>query len=192
MRVQLENKEQAIERLETHSKVLQQKIKTVEPRANEAEQYRIEKEKSDAEIERLKAELQAKAAKKLELAAVEHRQLGETANTVEAAPLPAEPVQTAVYADGSKESWMSAAGIPESEWGYVDSIVFRESGWNPNAVNPNGGACGLGQQLPCGKWDNYGAWNDPVAALRAQHDYVVARYGGYPQAVAFWNIHHWY
>lgn len=91
---------------------------------------------------------------------------------------------------GNKQSWLAASGIPQNEWGHVDMIVSRESGWNPNAVNPSSGACGLGQQLPCGKWA--GAWNDPVAALRAQYGYVKERYGGYPQAVAFWNANHWY
>lgn len=91
---------------------------------------------------------------------------------------------------GDKQSWLAASGIPESEWHHVDFIVNRESSWNPNAVNPTSGACGLGQQLPCGKWA--GAWNDPVAALRAQYQYVKARYGGYAQAVAFWHSNRWY
>lgn len=91
---------------------------------------------------------------------------------------------------GSKEAWMAAAGIPQNLWGYVDSIVSRESGWNPNAVNRSSGACGLGQQLPCGKWA--GAWNDPVAALIAMTGYVNARYGGWAGAVGFWNSHGWY
>lgn len=91
---------------------------------------------------------------------------------------------------GTKSDWLAASGIPADQWGYVDSIVTRESGWNPNAVNPSSGACGLGQQLPCGKWS--GAWNDPVAALVAQHGYVKDRYGSYAGAVAFWNINHWY
>jgi TolA-binding protein len=97
---------------------------------------------------------------------------------------------SAASISGTKQDWMRAAGIPESEWWAVDSIVSRESGWNPNAVNKQSGACGLGQQLPCGKWA--GAWNDPVAALKGQYGYVVARYGGYAQAVAFWNANHWY
>lgn len=103
---------------------------------------------------------------------------------------PQPVVQEAPVTAGGKTEWMAAAGIPQSEWWAVDSIVSRESGWNPNAVNPSSGACGLGQQLPCGKWA--GAWNDPVAALRAQYQYVTERYGGYAQAVAFWNINHWY
>lgn len=90
---------------------------------------------------------------------------------------------------GSKEDWMRAAGIPESVWHYVGFIVSHESSWNPNAVNPSSGACGLGQQLPCGKWA--GAWNDPVAALVAMNSYVT-RYGGWAGAHAFWVQNRWY
>lgn len=95
-------------------------------------------------------------------------------------------------AGGTKEDWMKAAGIPESDWWAVDYIVSRESGWNPSAVNPSSGACGLAQQLPCGKWDSFGPWNDPVSALTAQYSYVNARYGGYGGAYNFWTINHWY
>lgn len=110
----------------------------------------------------------------------------QPARTESAAPTAAKSASIS----GGKKDWMRAAGIPKSEWWAVDSIVKRESGWNPNAVNPSSGACGLGQQLPCGKWA--GAWNDPVAALKGQYRYVTARYGGYSQAVAFWNSNHWY
>ena len=102
---------------------------------------------------------------------------------------------------GNKETWLRASGIPENLWVYVDAIVTRESGWNPCAYYPgqsdcsaqlNGAnvACGLVQTLPCGK---AGAdWTDPVAALKWQYGYVNSRYGGYPQAVEFWNANHWY
>lgn len=113
-------------------------------------------------------------------------------------PVEQQPSVASGTASGTKEQWMAAAGIPESEWWAVDSIVSRESGWNPNAVNPSSGACGLGQQLPCGKWA--GAWNDPVAALKAQYQYVTQRYGSYAGAVHFWEVGscateygcHWY
>ena len=122
--------------------------------------------------------------------AEESLQVENSTPPIAPAPEP-EPVTEAPRAiSGSKYDWLAASGIPEDQWTYVDIIVTRESSWNPNAVNPNGGACGLGQQLPCGKWP--GAWNDPVAALRAQYQYVTERYGGYAQAVAFWNINHWY
>lgn len=135
------------------------------------------------ENESLKANLQAKKeAEQAILASVQKAPVQETVAQNKPAP--------AVQVTGDKHSWLAASGIPEAHWGYVDAIVTRESGWNPNAVNASSGACGLGQQLPCGKWA--GAWNDPVAALRAMNGYVNGRYGGWPQANAFWNANHWY
>lgn len=135
------------------------------------------------EIESLKANLQAKKEREAEQARIASEQ-----------PAPAQATQNkpapAVQVSGNKHYWLAASGIPQTHWGYVDSIVSRESSWNPNSVNKSSGACGLGQQLPCGKWP--GAWNDPVAALKAMNSYVVGRYGGWPQAVAFWNAKGWY
>lgn len=86
---------------------------------------------------------------------------------------------------GNKQTWLAASGIPEAHWWAVDSIVRGESGWNPNAVNRSSGACGLGQQLPCGKWG--GDWRDPVKALRDIESYVMGRYGSWSAAVTFRN-----
>lgn len=91
---------------------------------------------------------------------------------------------------GSKSDWLASSGIAQSQWGYVDWLVQKESGWNPNAVNASSGACGLGQQLPCGKWA--GAWNDPVAALQGMNGYVVGRYGSWANAVAHSRANGWY
>ena len=107
-----------------------------------------------------------------------------------AAEAPASTPTKQYTGGGNKDTWMAAAGIPQDQWGYVDSIVSRESGWRPDAVNPNGGACGLAQALPCSKMGPN--WSDPVVALKWQYNYVTQRYGGYPQAVAFWNANHWY
>ena len=142
-------------------------------------------EKLEQENIKLQDEIKALQAKKEEERRIANQ---NKKNLVYAAENESASVSKPVA--GNKESWLRASGIPESEWWAVDSIVSRESGWNPNAVNSSSGACGLGQQLPCGKWA--GAWNDPVAALKAQYGYVKARYGGYPQAVAFWNSNHWY
>ena len=92
---------------------------------------------------------------------------------------------------GTKTDWMSAAGIPKDDWQYVDFIVSRESGWNPNAVNRSSGACGLAQALPCAKTGCASA-SDPVCALKWQYNYVKARYGGYAGAYNFWSARHWY
>lgn len=90
---------------------------------------------------------------------------------------------------GSKDSWLAASNIPRDQWGYADWLVQKESGWNPNARNGSG-ACGLGQQLPCGKWA--GAWNDPIAGLNGMHGYVMGRYGSWEAAVAHSKARGWY
>lgn len=115
-----------------------------------------------------------------------------TSQKTYAAELPAIPAYTP---SGDKNSWLAQSGIPEDLWGYVDWIVTRESGWKPCAYNPGKNdcsayptsACGLVQQYPCHKID--ADWRDPVAALKWQYNYVNSRYGGYAQAVAYWQIH---
>lgn len=92
---------------------------------------------------------------------------------------------------GSPAEWMSASGIPESEWGYVDFIVSKESGWNPNATNSSSGACGLVQALPCTKVPG-GNGYDPIANLAWANGYATGRYGSWAQAYAFWTSNHWW
>lgn len=107
-----------------------------------------------------------------------------------------EPAPVAVAAapphytgGGSPAEWMAAAGIPESEWGYVDAIISRESGWNPNATNSSSGACGLAQAYPCEKLPNA---YDPVVSLVWANGYANGRYGSWAQAYAFWQENHWW
>lgn len=90
---------------------------------------------------------------------------------------------------GSHTDWMSEAGIPESDWGYVDHIISHESGWRPDAVNGSG-CIGLGQNCPsngkyflkeyCPDWDT-----NPVCQLRRWTGYA-AKYGGWQGAYGYW------
>lgn len=91
---------------------------------------------------------------------------------------------------GSKDEWLTAAGIPRDMWGYADAIVQKESGWNPNAVNASSGACGLAQALPCSKVP--GNPYNPVDSLRWMNGYVNGRYGGWQGAYNFWQANRWY
>lgn len=110
----------------------------------------------------------------------------DTVELVRKAPAPTTPTT----GSGTKYDWMRAAGIPESQWQYADYIVSRESGWNPRAVNPYSGACGLAQAYPCSKLGPN--WYDPVVALKWQYNYVTERYGGYQGAYNFWVRNRWY
>ncbi|MGF3055446.1 transglycosylase SLT domain-containing protein [Microbacterium sp. YY-01] len=97
-----------------------------------------------------------------------------------------------VYYDGGGDpaAWMAAAGIASSDWGYVDYIATRESGWNPNATNPSSGACGLIQALPCSKVPGNGY--DPVDNLRWANGYAMERYGSWYDAYVFWVNNSWW
>lgn len=91
---------------------------------------------------------------------------------------------------GAPAEWMAAAGIAESDWGYVDYIASKESGWNPNATNASSGACGVIQALPCSKVP--GSGYDPVDNLRWANGYATSRYGSWAGAYAFWTSNHWW
>lgn len=94
---------------------------------------------------------------------------------------------------GSHSDWMRMAGISESDFGYVNFLVSKESGWNPLARNKSSGACGLPQALPCSKMASFGSdyETNPITQLKWMASYV-NRYGGWQGAYNFWQSHHWY
>lgn len=94
--------------------------------------------------------------------------------------------QKVFAASGSCSEWMTAAGV--TDMANAAELIRRESGCNPNAVNRNSGACGIPQALPCSKLGT----NDPIAQIRWMQNYVISRYGGWAQAVAWHNSHNWY
>ena len=192
--VQLQDRALELNQLKLDKEQLNQKFEEAinEKDINTERVEQLEKEKLDLEerTRQLESDLQAKRERE-----ASDRQLATVGITKKASAQ-----SPAVTVTGNKETWLRASGIPESEWWAVDSIVSRESGWKPCAYNPGRNdcnasptsACGLAQSLPCGKQAKYGHWTDPVANLKWQYEYVTARYGGYPQAVAFWNVNHWY
>ena len=95
---------------------------------------------------------------------------------------------------GEKTDWMKAAGIPESDWQYVDYIIEHESGWNYRAVNPSSLAYGLPQSLPASKLSSAGNdWKDnPVTQLKWATQYANERYGGWQQAYNAWRSQNWW
>jgi len=95
---------------------------------------------------------------------------------------------------GSSRDWLMASGIPESQWGYVDHIISKESRWNYTAQNRSSGAYGLCQALPGSKMASAGAdWRtNPVTQLRWCSSYASSRYGGWAGAYSFWLAKHWW
>ena len=89
---------------------------------------------------------------------------------------------------GSCIQWLAQAGITDVADAMI--VINRESGCNPNAMNASSGACGIGQQLPCGKWPH--VWNDPVGALIDMQAYVFGRYGSWAAAVVQEQLYGYY
>lgn len=89
---------------------------------------------------------------------------------------------------------MARAGIAESDFVYVDYIVFKESTWNYLARNASSGAYGLCQALPGSKMASAGSdWEtNPVTQLRWCDSYAKARYGSWSAAYSFWLRNHYW
>lgn len=96
---------------------------------------------------------------------------------------------------GSHTDWMAQAGISPGDYGYVDYIVGRESGWSPTKYNYAGsGAYGLCQSLPASKMATAGGdyMTNPITQLKWCNSYAVGRYGSWAAAYNFWISRHWW
>lgn len=76
----------------------------------------------------------------------------------------------------------------DKHWVAMDNIVKSESNYNPNAVNPNGGACGLPQALPCSKMGSMDVDNQ----INWMMEYIKNRYGNPTVAWDFHVKNGWY
>jgi murein DD-endopeptidase MepM/ murein hydrolase activator NlpD len=65
------------------------------------------------------------------------------------------------------------------QFGCLDALWQRESGWNPRAYNASSGAFGIPQALPGSKMASAGAdWRtNPVTQIRWGLSYIASRYG---------------
>jgi hypothetical protein len=100
-----------------------------------------------------------------------------------------EPV-TQIVAKGTffdlsndKSAVLTAAGISNSNYMYVNYVIEHESHWNPAAVNASG-CTGLGQACPgsklaaaCPSWRS-----DPVCQMKFFNQYAVGRYSSWAAA----------
>ena len=70
-------------------------------------------------------------------------------------------------------------GWSEYDWECLVKLWYRESSWNPNAVNKKSGACGVPQSLPCSKMASEGAdyRTNYKTQVRWGCKYIKARYG---------------
>lgn len=163
-RSELEGKSNSLKRVESEMTTIDASLKQEREKAQGLEQ----------ENQSLKVNLQAKKAQAA-------KQVAQTQ--------PSTPKQnTAVAVSGTCASWLAQAGV--SDHANAQELIRRESGCNPNAINPSSGACGVAQELPCGKSGcNLG---DGACQIAWMQRYVVSRYGSWAGAIAFHNANNWY
>lgn len=167
--IQLHNRtnELKIEKLKTEK--LQDTLNDSSVKTNEQiKDYERQLKESQEREKQLQAELQAKLEKKASLAHI-----------------PTVAGATAAQG-GTCSDWLAQAGIPETY--AVQELIRRESGCNPNAVNPSSGACGIPQALPCSKLGT----SDPVQQLAWMNNYVSQRYGSWEAALSFHDRNNYY
>lgn len=85
-------------------------------------------------------------------------------------------------------------GFDRTQWGYLDALWQRESGWNHLAENPSSGAYGIPQSLPAVKMAVVGEdyRTNPETQIRWGLAYIAARYGNPQQAWAHSERVGWY
>lgn len=81
-------------------------------------------------------------------------------------------------------------GWTEEDYQALVLLWYRESGWNPNAVNKKSGACGIPQSLPCSKMAVEGTdyRTNYRTQIRWGLKYIANRYGNPSNA---WKHSQW-
>ena len=109
------------------------------------------------------------------------------APTVYAAPPNPGTAQAIAY------KMLPTFGFSTSQYGCLNNIWSRESGWRYNAYNASG-AYGIPQALPGSKMASAGSdWQtNPATQISWGLGYIKSRYGSPCNAWAFWQAHSWY
>jgi Transglycosylase SLT domain len=101
----------------------------------------------------------------------------------QAAQPPASPAPSSAAPSGSPQqiamAMLGSFGWSSSQFGCLQSLWNRESGWNPSATNPTSGAYGIPQALPGDKMASAGAdWQtNPATQIRWGLGYIQQVYG---------------
>lgn len=121
---------------------------------------------------RLAAQRRARAVRAAAARQASAGRSGATHQTT-ASPVPSgRPQQIAI-------AMLGGFGWSSSQFGCLDSLWQRESGWNPYASNPASGAYGIPQAVPGSKMASAGSdWaTDAATQIRWGLEYIRATYG---------------
>jgi hypothetical protein len=107
------------------------------------------------------------------------------------ATAPAAAGDTSRWENRARQMAMNRYGYSPEQFRMLDYIIERESGWDPTAVNSNGGAYGIPQILPSAHPD-VNLQGDPMGQLRWLFNYIQQRYGGVEDAYSHKQETGWY
>lgn len=120
----------------------------------------------------------------------------EAAPAPEPEPAPAPAPAPAPSGDPRSiaQSMLGSYGWGQDQFGCLDSLWQKESGWNPSATNPSSGAYGIPQSLPASKMASAGAdWQtNPATQISWGLTYISGRYGSPCSAWAHSQANNWY
>ncbi|HEY2314718.1 MAG TPA: lytic transglycosylase domain-containing protein [Streptosporangiaceae bacterium] len=107
--------------------------------------------------------------------------------------VPSGPPPNPSSAQGIAYKLLASFGFSTSQFGCLNDIWTRESGWRYNAANASG-AYGIPQALPGSKMATYGSdWQtNPATQIKWGLNYIKSRYGSPCQAWAVWQSQGWY
>ena len=165
-RNELDSKSQRVEQVESENTTINASLKQEREKTQNLEQ----------ENQSLKVNLQAKKEAQAAITVAQTKQVTQKKQTV------------TVAASGTCADWLAAVGV--ADVANAQELIRRESGCNPHAVNPSSGACGVAQELPCGK--SGCSLGDGACQIAWMQRYVNGRYGGWAGAIAFHNANNWY
>lgn len=109
---------------------------------------------------------------------------------------PVQAKEGRVYQNYSKKTHYATiiAGLKTrfTNWEDAADLIAKEGMFDPAAINPTSGACGLGQALPCSKMVCSLAPKGIDCQLDWIKDYVANRYGTVSNALEFRISNGWY
>ena len=107
--------------------------------------------------------------------------------------VPSGPPPNPATAQGIAYQLLPSFGFSTSQFGCLNNIWSRESGWRYNAANASG-AYGIPQALPGSKMASAGPnWQtNPTTQIKWGLGYIKSRYGSPCQAWAAWQAQGWY
>ncbi|MGB3257373.1 MAG: lytic transglycosylase domain-containing protein [Ornithinimicrobium sp.] len=170
--------------------------------AAEAEAQAEAEAAAEAEAE-AEAEAQAAASSEREsqsqaASRSEERSAPEASVEAEPAPEPEPEPAPAPVSSGDPRSiarsMLSSYGWGGDQFGCLDSLWAKESGWNPSAANPSSGAYGIPQSLPGSKMASAGSdWRtNPATQIEWGLGYISSVYGSPCGAWSHSQANNWY